>query len=347
MTDVRQHADVTVGIPTFNRAHLLHRAIESVLAQTYPHFTLIVSDNASEDETAEVVHSFVDERVRYRPLDRNIGRVANTNRVIDLAPSEFIVLLGDDDQLCPDHLSRTVEVLKRRPAVGFVHTGFSVVDGSDRTLSVVRLPGHGSNRVAIESGARFLERSMISSSNVCFSSTVFRKAALVSGGGLRADDGIVDDFPLLLRIAAGWDRAYIGTPLAVMRAHDDASSSSLGSFTPRGFRTTRSVPEILYQHRLKFLAEAQIPVAERRRLAKLAERGHRRDVLSHLAMCANTGDDLPTTFRALRREVRRQPRLALDPWTLRFVGGRLGGRRVRDEVRRALTSPWSPLKLPS
>jgi len=329
-------ADVTVGIPTFNRADLLRRAMESVLAQTYTNFTIIVSDNASEDDTAAVVKSFADERVQYRPLERNIGRAANTNRLIELADSEFLLLLGDDDKLHPEHLRRTVDVLKREPAVGIVHTGFSVFDGSGRTLGSIAGPDDHPDRVVLESGARFLERSMSSSINVCFSSALFRRAALVSGGGLRLDDGIVDDFPLLMRIAAGWDVAYVEAPLAFMRAHDDASSSSLGTFTPRGFRTSRSVPDILYQHRLKFLGEAQLPSAERGRLARRAARGYRRDVLLHLATCANTGDDLGTTFRSLRREMRRDPRLALDPWTLRFVAGRLGGRRVREEVRRAL-----------
>ena len=346
MNEVRQPAaDVTVGIPTFNRAHLLRRAMESVLAQTYTNFTIIVSDNASEDETTDVVNSFADERVQYRPLERNIGRAANTNRLIEMADSEFLLLLGDDDMLHPEHLRRTVDVLRRNPTVGVVHTGFSVLDGSGRTLGSIAGSGDDPNRFVLEEGARFLERSMSSSINVCFSSALFRKAALVSGGGLRLDDGVVDDFPLLMRIATAWDVAYVEAPLAFLRTHDDASSSELGSFTPRGFRTSRSVPDILYQLRLKFVSEAELPAVERAGLARRAERGYRRDVLSHLAMRATTGDDLPTTFRALRREMRRDPRLALDPWTLRFVAGRLGGRRVRDEVRLALTSTRSPLKL--
>src|SRR5512141_366889 len=110
--------DVTVGIPTYNRSELLIRAIASVLGQSYRHFTLVVSDNASDDDTASVVASFRDPRLVYRPLDHNIGRAANTNRLIELAETEFVVLLGDDDELHPDHLSMTVPALKRRATVG-------------------------------------------------------------------------------------------------------------------------------------------------------------------------------------------------------------------------------------
>ena len=59
--------NVTVGIPTYNRARLLERSIASVLRQTYRHFSLVVSDNASDDDTAAVVASFRDPRLVYRP----------------------------------------------------------------------------------------------------------------------------------------------------------------------------------------------------------------------------------------------------------------------------------------
>jgi glycosyltransferase involved in cell wall biosynthesis len=331
-------ADVTVGIPTRNRSRLLRRAIESVLAQRYRNLALIVSDNASEDDTPDVVASLRDPRVVYRPLETNIGRAANFNRLIELAETEFVVLLGDDDQLHPDHLLLTVDALRRRPAVGVIHTGYSIVDELDNTLSLHALPKVRKNSVAIESGAEFLERSMKAGTDTCFSSAVFRKAALVGAGGLHKEDGVIDDFPLFMRIATRWDFAYLNTPLAVMRAHVGASSSSLGSFTPRGFRTTRAVPDSLYERRLRFLAQADLPETEGRRLARMAKRTYRRDVLSHLSMRATTGDGWVVTFGALHSEIQRDRRLALDPMTWRFVVGQLGGRRIRDELRRALKS---------
>ena len=91
--------DVTVGIPTYNRPRLLERSIASVPRQSYRRFTLVVSASASDDDTAGVVASFRDPRLVYRPLQRNIGRAANINRLIQLAETEFMVLLGDDDQL--------------------------------------------------------------------------------------------------------------------------------------------------------------------------------------------------------------------------------------------------------
>jgi glycosyltransferase involved in cell wall biosynthesis len=329
--------DITVGIPTRNRSQLLEKAIASVLGQSYRQFTLVVSDNASNDDTADVVASFRDPRIVYRPLERGISRPANTNRLIELAETEFVLLLGDDDELHADHLSLTVDTLKRWPTVGVAHTGYQMIDLSGNTLVPHARPTNTKKAITFESGAQFLERSMrVGPALTCLSSAVFRRAALISGGGLREEDGVIDDFPLLMRIATKWDVAYLNRPLATMRVHAEASSSSLGSFTPGGFRSSRSLPDLFYEHRGNILREAELPEAEARRLARLAKRTYGRDVLAHLSMRANTGDGPGVLLKALWRELRCNRRLWLDPVTWRFVAGQLGGRRLRDRVRRAL-----------
>lgn len=324
---------VTVGIPTRNRSPLLRRAIASVLAQSYRDFTLVVSDNASDDATAEVVASFDDQRIDYRPLDRAIERAANFNRLIELTDADFLIALGDDDELHPDHLSRTVEILKRWPTVGVVHTAYEIVDMRDSALAATVRSGKPQDSIALMTGSRFIERSMREGPTVCLSSALFRRAALLSAGGWRSEDGVIDDLPLLLRVAAGWDFAYLDRPLALMRAHSEADSSALGSFTPNGFRSSRSLPDIVHGHRRKFIAEADLPDAEALRLARIAEKMHWRDVVAHLSMRAKTGDGTRVVFTALWGELRRDPRLGLEPATWRFIAGQLGGRRLRDGIR--------------
>jgi glycosyltransferase involved in cell wall biosynthesis len=337
-TSGAEGVDVTIGIPTRNRAHLLGKSIASVLGQSYRHFTLVVSDNASDDDTATLVASFRDPRLVYRPLKRNIGRAANINRLIELAETEFVVLLGDDDELHSDHLYLTVEALKRWPTVGVAHTGCEIVDLLGNTLVPHARLMNSKDPIVFESGAQFLQRAMKSGWTVCFPSATFRRAALVGGGGLRPEDGVIDDLPLLMRIATDWDFAYLNRPLAVIGAHTGASSSSLGSFTPHGFFSSRSLPDMLYEHRRRFLTEADLPEIEGRRLARMAEKTYRRDRVHHLSMRARAGEGQLVMFRALAGEVRRDRRLLLDPIAWRFVAGQLGGRRLRDGVRRALDS---------
>jgi glycosyl transferase family 2 len=99
---------VSVGIPTYNRAEGLQRALESVLAQSERDIEVIVADNASSDETSRVVELAAarDPRVRSITQPRNVGLTANFNTVLQAARGRYAMVLADDDWLEPDYLAR-------------------------------------------------------------------------------------------------------------------------------------------------------------------------------------------------------------------------------------------------
>src|SRR5947209_6312282 len=101
----------SICLPTYNRARLLGRAIRSALAQTFGDFELIVSDNASTDDTTAVVGSFRDPRLRYRRYDRLVGMYANHNRCLDAVRADWTVYLHSDDELEPDCLAIVRDIL--------------------------------------------------------------------------------------------------------------------------------------------------------------------------------------------------------------------------------------------
>jgi glycosyltransferase involved in cell wall biosynthesis len=112
-------AKITVCIPTYNRAAYLREAIHSVLAQTFGDFELLVSDNASTDNTAEVVAGFGDPRVRYHRQPQNVGIGENHRSVTALAQGEFVAVLSDDDLYQPDHLDRASAALNDYPQAAY------------------------------------------------------------------------------------------------------------------------------------------------------------------------------------------------------------------------------------
>jgi len=114
---------VSVILPTYNRADLLPRAVSSVLAQTYPHWELIVWDDGSTDNTAEVVRSYGDERVRYFRND-NHGISYARNRAVENARGELLAFLDSDDAWCAEKLLLQVEALLANPQVDFLFTDF-------------------------------------------------------------------------------------------------------------------------------------------------------------------------------------------------------------------------------
>jgi glycosyltransferase involved in cell wall biosynthesis len=107
---------VTVAIPTRNRADFLREAIQSVLDQTWQDFEILVSDNASTDDTSEVVAGFKDPRIRYYRHSQNIGMTANFRSAVEMVHTEFVATLPDDDLFLPSHLQNAIEALDAFPA---------------------------------------------------------------------------------------------------------------------------------------------------------------------------------------------------------------------------------------
>ena len=263
---------VTIGIPTYNRPALLREAIASALAQSYDDIRVLVSDNASSNETREVVEQFDDPRLDYVRSDENVGMIGNLNRLISATDTEFLMLLPDDDYLYEKYLELVVAVFDHHPTVGMVHTGFDEVDVDSRLNKVVKKAVAARNQPELESGEDFIERSMTSIA-VCFSSVTYRAAALRGAGGLIAAEEPFADVPLFLRIALNWDCGYVAEPLVGFRPHSDTETRRLAA--PNGMEMTsrereKTYAQIFFDRRLGFLATAPLPDGKLRRYRSLA-----------------------------------------------------------------------------
>jgi glycosyltransferase involved in cell wall biosynthesis len=116
---------VSIILPTYNRERELSRAIRSVLEQTYTHFELVVVDDGSTDNSAEVVAGFDDARIRYIKHDRRRGGGAARNSGIQRSDSAFIAFQDSDDEWLPDKLARQMPLLEGvQPEVGAVYCGY-------------------------------------------------------------------------------------------------------------------------------------------------------------------------------------------------------------------------------
>jgi hypothetical protein len=125
-------AKFTIGIPTYNRAGFLGRALESALDQTWHDVEVLVSDNASTDETAEVVRTYGD-RVRYHRNPENLGMWPNFVRVAELAGGEYFGWLQDDDLIHRDFARRAVEALESDENIK-MYTSYSIDSHSYNTF---------------------------------------------------------------------------------------------------------------------------------------------------------------------------------------------------------------------
>lgn len=131
---------VTIGLPVFNGADYLQEAIDSLLAQTFTDFELIISDNASTDATREICERAAarDGRIIYQRLEQNAGAAPNYNRIIAEARGLYFKWAAHDDRCRPDFLQRCVDTLEQNRAVVLAYPATSVIDGEGREIRVYR-----------------------------------------------------------------------------------------------------------------------------------------------------------------------------------------------------------------
>ncbi len=122
---------VSIGLPVYNGENYLAEALESLLAQTFTDFEVIISDNGSTDATPAICQEFAarDPRVRIHRSDDNHGGTWNFNRVLDLARGEYFRWAAHDDVVAPRYLERCVDELDARPDAVLCHSAVEIIDG--------------------------------------------------------------------------------------------------------------------------------------------------------------------------------------------------------------------------
>jgi glycosyltransferase involved in cell wall biosynthesis len=183
---------VSAIIPTYNRSAALRPTIESVLAQTYENWELVVVDDGSTDDTGAVVREYTSDRVRY-VYQGNTGVAGARNRGLTEARGVYVAFLDHDDRWREEKLAAQVEFLERRPDCGLVYAGIFGIDESGTLLGEVQVPDL--------SGILYEE--LLCRGNFVFtmSNPLIRTSCLLEAGGFDVTADISDDWDLFLRLS--------------------------------------------------------------------------------------------------------------------------------------------------
>ncbi len=153
---------LSIGLPVCNGENYLARALESILAQDFENFELIICDNASSDNTEEICRNYQnrDSRIRYYRNTENIGAAPNFNRTLELARGELFKWAAHDDLLAPGYLRRCVDTLLAQPNAVLCHSLVTIIDADDRPIATYdsELIGAASARVDERLAALILNR---------------------------------------------------------------------------------------------------------------------------------------------------------------------------------------------
>ena len=208
---------MTVVIPTYNMAGFLPIAIDSVLAQSFTDFEILVLDNASTDDTPALMARYQDPRLRYVRNAANLGLAGNVHRGCVLARGEYLTFLGADDRWMPAFLAQATAFLDREPGVALVHGPAAWIDGDGR-----RFGGTGRPWARITPGPQAMLGAF--GAGFCFATMVMRRAAVQATGPMDERWQEVIDLWLFLRMCLAGDVGYLDDIWCEYRVHAAAMS---------------------------------------------------------------------------------------------------------------------------
>lgn len=202
---------VSVILPTYNRPVLLARAIESVLAQTFSDWELLVVDNGSTDSTEEMIRKFQerDKRIRYL-MEKKKGAGAARNRGLKESQGKWFAFLDDDDEWLPEKLTQQAAFVESHPEMGLLYAQAYVKDRNGKTVGM---------KPSTKPALNFLE--LIRGNTIPLLTVLVRRRCLEKVGGfVESFQGVAEDYNLWLRVAKEFPIGYLPQPLAVYHLHD-------------------------------------------------------------------------------------------------------------------------------
>ena len=133
---------VSIGLPVYNGSNYLRVAIDSILSQTFEDFELVISDNASEDDTQQICEEYAakDSRIRYSRVDENLGAFPNFRRVWDLSSGKYFKWASHDDWISPRYLEKCIEVMEADDGITLAYGQMCRLDGKNNTEVLVHEP---------------------------------------------------------------------------------------------------------------------------------------------------------------------------------------------------------------
>ncbi|MFA6097234.1 MAG: glycosyltransferase family A protein [Candidatus Paceibacterota bacterium] len=232
---------VSVIIPTYNRASLLKRSIDSVLSQTFGDFEVIIVDDGSTDDTEEVVCGVRDPRIKYIKYNENRGATAARNVGIRAARGEFIAFQDSDDEWLPEKLEKQMNVFKKAARdVGVVYVGFWKLKNGRK----IYIPAKAVKKRQGAIYEELIKRNFVSTQTILVRSECFAKTGLFDEKLSR-----LQDWDIVLRLSRYYKFCFIEEPLVLQHYTPGSISDNSGALMESIELIIDKNREYLYKHK--------------------------------------------------------------------------------------------------
>ena len=222
---------VSVIIPTYNRKHILTKAIQSVINQTYQSLELLVIDDGSTDGTEKAVKEFSDSRIRYFRYECNMGVAAARNVGVREATGEYIAFLDSDDEWLEEKTAAQITAL--------MNTGEKTIAGC---TGFYRIQGDYTKIVQPTSNVSWFKRLLLKCGLGPGSTLMTSRSAFEKVGCFDENLQRLEDWDWLVRYTENYPFACVRTPLARV----------YGGKLPNAFLVESSIQYFIKKHKKKF-----------------------------------------------------------------------------------------------
>lgn len=306
---------VSICIPTYNSARFLGEAIESALAQTFGDFELVISDNASTDNTPTLCRHYGDPRIKYHRFETLVGQGGNWNRCVSLATGEFVALLHADDIYLADFLAERVEQFENASGIGIAFGAVELIDELGRPLG---RQSFGSDAIVAPPPLFYGELLMGCIINPA--SLLVRRSCYAIVGPFDEQRLWAIDWDMWLRLAAMCGVSYTPRASSRYRIHG-ASGSSTGLLGPRYLTEDIAVLNSAIE---RLDLDPQLKAIRPKRQQAL--RAYSMRAMSAAEANCEAGRRF-STLRALGEALRHTPTLAVRPTLWALAAGAVAGPR--------------------
>ena len=213
MVDYSPSPLVSILMLTYNRAQFIEAALQSVFAQTYPEWELIIIDDGSTDNTAEVIARFPDKRIRYLKHTENLGLLIRRQESVHSGTGKYIAILDSDDLwLDPQKLEKQVEYMEQNPTCAVIGTFAATLTESGERQAVLGYPTTDDT----------LRPRLLCGSQFTHSSVMMRMETIKKTAGYRFP--LAEDFDLFMQLGQHGTLANLPLVMTGYRIHQKSES---------------------------------------------------------------------------------------------------------------------------
>ncbi len=213
---------ISVIVPTYNRAHTIVKAIQSIRDQSYPVTEIIVVDDASTDNTENMVLSIGDERISYHRLNRNRGAAGARNHGVAQANCDMIAFLDSDDVWHPDKIEKQVLLKEENADLGLIYTAYVRIYDTSESIH----PNlNGEDKLEGDMLSQVLYKNTVGTPTVLMKKSLFDDI-----GGFDEDLRCLEDWDLIIRAAKETKFGFVPEVLVDALYLEDGVTSSMDEY---------------------------------------------------------------------------------------------------------------------